>query len=376
MNRREFLARTAALALAGSPLARADEARWEKSFTAMDTWFWREKDLGIPEQVDLLKSLGYSGMALSWGQKHAERMLALRERRMEMPGLFAVADIDGESPGPLKGVVDFLKESGGHLWLALASRKHATSDADGDEAAAAWVSAMAESFKGSGLPGIALYPHTGLWMEKVHDSVRVAALLKRSDVGVIFNQYHWMATEPGQGPRKRLEEAAPYLKGVTVNGSAAKASILPLGEGDYDVAPLVRALIDLRYAGPISHQGYGIQGMLAARLGAAFRAWEEIKKRARDPLPEAVRAHLFISGVVQGVSFRASTQGEARSLGVKGWVKNLADGRVEAVLQGPKEKVDALIRWCHRGPAAAKVEKVDVSWEKADDEFPDFDIKP
>jgi len=376
MNRREFLARTAGLALAVPRLARTEEARWEKSFTVMDTWFWQEQELGIPAQVDLLKRLGYSGMALSWGQKHGERMQALRERGLEMPGLFAVGEIDGESPGPLQGVVEFLKGSGGQLWLALASRKHPRSDADGDESAGVWVSRLADACREAGLPGIALYPHAGLWMERVHDAVRVAELLKRPDVGVLFNQYHWMATEPGQNPRKRLEEAAPYLKGVTVNGSGLKASILPLGEGEYDVAPLLRTLIDLRYAGPVSHQGYGIQGNLADRLGAAIRSWEALKKKAREPLPETVRAHLFISGTVQGVSFRASTQGEARTLGVRGWVKNLADGRVEAVLQGPRGKVDDLIRWCHRGPSAARVEKVEVAWEKADDEFSDFDVRP
>ena len=105
-------------------------------------------------------------------------------------------------------------------------------------------------------------------------------------------------------------------------------------------------------------------------------AWESLKKKAREPLPEVSRAHLFISGIVQGVSFRASTQGEARKLGVKGWVRNLADGRVEAVLEGPREKVEELLRWCHRGPAAAKVEKVDATWEKAEGEFSDFDVRP
>jgi acylphosphatase len=376
MNRREFLATAAGLALAGARPLRGDEAAWEKSFTAMDTWFWREKDLEIPAQVELLKSLGYSGMPLSWGQKHAERLQALRERKMEMPGLFAVGDVDAPAPGPLQGAVEFLRGSGSHLWLALASRKHARSDADGDESAAAFVSAMADACKSAGLPGVALYPHGGLWMEKVHDAVRLADLLQRRDVGVIFNQYHWMATEPGTSPRKRLEEAAPHLKAVTLNGSAAKASILPLGEGDYDVTPILRVLIELRYAGPISHQGFGIQGRLAERLGAAMKAWQELKKKAREPLPEAARAHLFISGIVQGVSFRASTQTEARKLGVKGWVRNLADGRVEAVLQGPREPVDELIRWCHRGPPAARVEKVEVAWEKAGEEFTDFDVKP
>jgi acylphosphatase len=87
-----------------------------------------------------------------------------------------------------------------------------------------------------------------------------------------------------------------------------------------------------------------------------------------------VQAHLFISGTVQGVSFRASTREQAKQRGVMGWVKNLKDGRVEALLQGPKDKVDEVIQWCHRGPPAAKVEKVVVTWEKVEDEFKDFDV--
>lgn len=98
------------------------------------------------------------------------------------------------------------------------------------------------------------------------------------------------------------------------------------------------------------------------RLAAAFR-------------PARVRAHLHISGRVQGVSFRASTQVQAQKLGVTGWVRNLQDGRVEAVLQGPKAKVDELIRWCHTGPPSAKVEKVDVAWEPGAEEFSGFDVR-
>jgi acylphosphatase len=87
------------------------------------------------------------------------------------------------------------------------------------------------------------------------------------------------------------------------------------------------------------------------------------------------RAHLFISGKVQGVSYRASTQDQARRLGVAGWVRNLPDGRVEAVLQGPRGKVDELIRWCRQGPPAAKVEKVDVAWEPAGEDLQGFDVR-
>lgn len=372
MNRREFLAGSAGLLL--SPLVGA--ARGEPSFTVMDTWFWQEKDLDVAAQVALLQKLGYPGMSLSWGQKHAERLAALRERKMEMPGLFVKGDIDGDPAESLKSVVEFLKGSGGLLWLALTSRKHPKSDADGDEAAAAGLGKVADLCKDAGLPGIALYPHAGLWMERVADSVRLAALLKRPDVGVVFNQYHWMVTEPGQAPRKRLESASPYLKSVTINGSGKAASILPLGEGDYDPAGILRTLNDLKYSGTVSLQGFGIRGGLEGKLKSALAAWEDLKKRAREGPADVLVAHLHISGIVQGVSFRASTQTEARKLGVTGWVKNLADGRVEAVLQGPKEKVEELIRWCRKGPPAAKVDKVEVVWEKSADDFKDFEVQP
>lgn len=88
-----------------------------------------------------------------------------------------------------------------------------------------------------------------------------------------------------------------------------------------------------------------------------------------------VRVRLFISGTVQGVSYRASTQEQAQKRGIVGWVKNLEDGRVEALAQGAKDKVEELVRWCHTGPPAAKVEKVVVSWEEVGDEFRRFDVR-
>ena len=88
-----------------------------------------------------------------------------------------------------------------------------------------------------------------------------------------------------------------------------------------------------------------------------------------------VRAHLWISGRVQGVFFRATMQEEAERLGVTGWVRNLPDGRVEAVVEGPEEKVKQLIEWAHHGPPAARVEKVEVKWEQPKGEFRTFSIR-
>jgi acylphosphatase len=86
-----------------------------------------------------------------------------------------------------------------------------------------------------------------------------------------------------------------------------------------------------------------------------------------------IRAHVWISGKVQGVGYRLSAQSEAVRLGVKGWVKNLPDGRVEAVLEGEKAAVEQMIQWCHSGPTAAVVKDVNVEHETPE-ELSEFQV--
>ncbi|MGB9740613.1 MAG: acylphosphatase [Candidatus Bathyarchaeia archaeon] len=88
-----------------------------------------------------------------------------------------------------------------------------------------------------------------------------------------------------------------------------------------------------------------------------------------------IRVHVFVSGRVQGVFFRSETRYEARKRGVKGWVRNLPDGRVEAVFEGEEKSVKELIEFCERGPPGARVTNVDVFWEKFTGEFRDFEIR-
>jgi len=93
-----------------------------------------------------------------------------------------------------------------------------------------------------------------------------------------------------------------------------------------------------------------------------------------DKIIKNSRAHVLISGRVQGVWFRASTKDKAEELGIKGWVRNTPDGKVEAVFEGPKEKVDEIIKWCHKGPVLARVTNVEVKWEEPKGESEDFKI--
>lgn len=76
-----------------------------------------------------------------------------------------------------------------------------------------------------------------------------------------------------------------------------------------------------------------------------------------------VRAHVYITGRVQGVNFRAYTRDRAREVGVEGWVRNLSDGRVEAIFEGGRAAVQRIISWCYSGPTSARVDRVEVQWE-------------
>ena len=85
-----------------------------------------------------------------------------------------------------------------------------------------------------------------------------------------------------------------------------------------------------------------------------------------------VRAHLWISGRVQGVFYRVSTGEKGNELGLTGWVRNLVDGRVEAVAEGEENDVRSLIDWCHVGSPMARVDHVEVQWGEVRDDLKPF----
>ncbi|MBT8364217.1 MAG: acylphosphatase [Deltaproteobacteria bacterium] len=91
-------------------------------------------------------------------------------------------------------------------------------------------------------------------------------------------------------------------------------------------------------------------------------------------MADKVRAHVIISGLVQGVFFRMETKRAADRFGVFGWVRNLKDGTVEAVFEGDREPVDAVLGWCRQGPPHANVADVKVTWNDYTADFKGFDI--
>ena len=90
---------------------------------------------------------------------------------------------------------------------------------------------------------------------------------------------------------------------------------------------------------------------------------------------EQERAHVYVSGQVQGVFFRDSTREMAELLGLAGWVRNLPDGRVEALFEGPSEDVREMVRWCREGPSHAEVEEIETEFDASRGDLTGFEVR-
>lgn len=88
-----------------------------------------------------------------------------------------------------------------------------------------------------------------------------------------------------------------------------------------------------------------------------------------------VQAHVYVTGRVQGVNFRYYTRQQAFELGVSGWVRNVRDGRVEALFQGDEEQVRKILNWCERGPPSARVVDIEIDWQELSETLSDFEIR-
>jgi acylphosphatase len=86
------------------------------------------------------------------------------------------------------------------------------------------------------------------------------------------------------------------------------------------------------------------------------------------------QVHIVVSGSVQGVFYRANTRKKAKDLAIKGWVRNLRDGRVEITAEGKEEDLKNLIEWCKKGPKLAFVENIEVEWSDYTGKYEEFSI--
>lgn len=244
---------------------------WTRAPFIMDTWFWSD-GASPASAVSLVKQRGFAAMALSSDRSVPEYVTALTAEQLPMVGVYTPTPLDGYPTG----VVDAVAVTSGWIWLSIQGGPHAASDPAGDPTALELIDALADECEAKGLAGVALYPHVGFWMERVGDAVRLASKADRANVRVVFNQYHWMVVEGGQDLANTLRSAEPFLQFVTINGSDIAPSILPLGQGAYDVKPILDELTLLDFHGNVGLQGYSISGDIDAKLMASKQAWDAL----------------------------------------------------------------------------------------------------
>ena len=119
-----------------------------------------------------------------------------------------------------------------------------------------------------------------------------------------------------------------------------------------------------------------IYGAIVKALPKSGTPVRMVLERSAAKVPAGMRrVHVFLTGRVQGVGFRNFTAGNARRLGLKGWVMNLRDGRVEAVVEGPTADVAALLEKIKRGPRHARVDNIEVTDGKPTGTFKTFRVR-
>lgn len=275
---------------ANAPTAGTDDVSKKEGlvnpFFAMDTGTKDDNHRTAKAQAEMLKELGYAGIACGELGGLSEMLKELDRNGLKMFAIYTGVriDPDGQKYDPqLKQVIKLLKGRGTIIWLFIQSKKHKLSSPDGDPRAVETIREIADVAHESGLK-VALYPHTGFWLERVEDAVRLVKKINRRNVGATFNLCHWLKVDEEKSMESRLKLAMPYLSVVSINGADSggdnwKQLIQTLDRGSFDIRKFLKTLKALGYIGPIGLQGYGIGGDAHENLRRSMAAWRRLSAR-------------------------------------------------------------------------------------------------
>ena len=238
----------------------------------------------------MLRELGYDG----YGGRALDEIMppAVAAQGLKFFNGYHVLDLNPAQPAPdakLRAWLVAMRGNDTVLWLALNKIARADgsfytiSSPEADATVIAQLRALAEVAQANGIR-IALYPHTGFWLARVDDALRLANALDRPDLGVTFNLCHWLKVEGAErDPVPVLRAALPRLMFVTISGADAGDTramgwdrlIQPLDAGTYDLAGFVRTLQSISYTGPVGVQGYNIKAEPREALARSMSAWRK-----------------------------------------------------------------------------------------------------
>ncbi|HEX2862143.1 MAG TPA: TIM barrel protein [Lacunisphaera sp.] len=250
-----------------------------RSFFALDNGVGRG-EWTPAQQAAALRETGFDGISYNYTNPADLKTWQeeLTRRGLRLFGLYFAAPLQGDRPFPpgLDEAVHLLRRSGTVLWMHLPARPRTP---ESEAIALARIRAVADLAAGADLR-VVLYPHVNCLPATAEEALALAEKAGRPNVGVGFNLSHELAAGNGARVPEILRRVASRLEMVTVNGATDRPGplwenyIQRLGEGDYDIARLLRVLAEVDYRGPVGLQSYGLTGDARDNLQASLRAWE------------------------------------------------------------------------------------------------------
>jgi sugar phosphate isomerase/epimerase len=244
-------------------------------FYVMDTGLVGPDVPTLEDKANLAKELGFAGIDYSLNHEQLPHLLELLDKAsLELTAVYTSPYIENPFDPKLPDSIKLLKGRPTRIEMALQSKKYKQSDPAGDGEGLALVNRVSDLCGDTG-PVVSIYPHTGAWAERVDDGVRLAKASGRKNVGANFNLVHWKWVKQQRTQEELLKEALPHLFLVSINGLAGNA-IVPLDQGDYDVAVFLSLLQKVGYRGRVGLQGYGIKGPSREHLGHSMTKWRQM----------------------------------------------------------------------------------------------------
>jgi sugar phosphate isomerase/epimerase len=263
---------------AGVPLQAASPLT--NPFFVFDNGTGRDQHVPFNDQAELVKRTGYAGLGFTGTQHIPEMLQALESRGLKMFSIYVAAHIDGDKPSYEAGLPEAIRQLQGHGTVIFLTIRG--SAPDGDARATTVVREIADLAAASGLR-VALYPHIGMYVERIEDALRVVKNVDRPNVGVTFNLAHFLAAKDEANLDERLREALPHLFMVSINGAEHEGGwdrlIQPLDRGQFDVYGLLKKLVSLGYQGPIGLQCFKVPGDREENLSRSMAAWRNFAER-------------------------------------------------------------------------------------------------
>ena len=242
-----------------------------------------EKKRSIEEQNEMLRDLGFDGVAHVGLDGLSRRAASAKKNCLKIVQVYLHADLVAEQPfdGRLSAILPSVKEQGTQLAVMIYGAK--PSETSFDDKAVAVIQKILDIAEPLGVR-VVLYPHVGAWNEKVSDCVRIAKRFPDKKAGVMFNLCHWAAVDKSENLESVLRSALPYLSAITINGTDTPEAIQaktgnwlqPLDAGSFDQAKLFKILGNLGYHGPVGLQCYGLSGDARIHLERSMKKWKTL----------------------------------------------------------------------------------------------------